>query len=48
MKRIGRAGVLTVALGASHNAKGRFGPPKFEKAAFTYELPLLRLTARLE
>lgn len=41
-------GIPTEPVGASNNAKGRFGPPSFKDAAFEYRPPLLKQNIRLE
>ena len=41
-------GIPTEPVGASNNAKGQFGPPKFQDAAFEYKLPLLKQNIRLK
>ena len=41
-------GVPTEPVGVSNNAKGKFGPPKFQDAAFEYRPPLNKLNVRLE
>ena len=41
-------GMPTEPVGASNNAKGKFGPPKFQDAAFVYKPPLLKQNIRLE
>jgi len=41
-------GIPTEPVGASNNAKGRFGPPKFASASFEYRPPLLQQTIRLQ
>ena len=41
-------GIPNEPVGASNNAKGSFGPPKFASASFEYRPPLLRQTVRVE
>ncbi len=41
-------GIPKEPVGASNNATGRFGPPKFEKAAFSYEPPQYRQSIQLQ
>jgi uncharacterized protein (DUF2141 family) len=41
-------GIPKEGVGASNDAKGRFGPPKFEAAAFQYSGGRLELKVRLE
>ena len=41
-------GIPTEPVGASNNAKGQFGPPKFQDAAFEYTPPLFKQNIRLE
>ena len=41
-------GIPTEPVGSSNNAKGQFGPPKFQDAAFEYRPPLFKQNIRLE
>lgn len=41
-------GMPTEPVGASNNAKGKLGPPKFQDASFEYRPPLLKQNIHLE
>jgi len=41
-------GIPSEPVGASNNAKGRFGPPRFEDAAFSFRTTAVRQTVRVE
>ena len=41
-------GIPTEPVGVSNNAKGTFGPPSFEDAAFDYKPPLVQQDIRME